>query len=204
MKRAKKITFMEMTERTNELLSPEKWVSNYADKLFKYALARVSNEELARDIVQDTFVSALKAAKNFQGRSTEKTWLFSILRNKIIDTYRAKAKYKEVSIDTSENSEAEDVFFNTSGSWKRNKKPQDWTVNLDSDIEQKEFYGVLNGCMGNLSNKQNAVFKMKYLDGMDSEDICKELGISSSNYWVLIHRAKLSLRDCMQHHWIKK
>jgi len=193
-----------MTESSNPHLSPENWVANYADKLFKYALARVSNEELARDIVQDTFVSALKAAKKFQGRSTEKTWLFSILRNKIIDTYRAKAKYREVSIDTSENSEAEDVYFNTSGSWKANKMPQDWSVKLDTDIEEKEFYKVLGGCMNKLSEKQSAVFKMKYLDRMESEDICKEMGITASNYWVMIHRAKLQLRDCMETHWINK
>ncbi|MBX2844665.1 MAG: sigma-70 family RNA polymerase sigma factor [Saprospiraceae bacterium] len=185
-------------------LSPENWVANYADNLFKYAVSRVSNEELARDIVQDTFVSALKAASKFQGRSTEKTWLFSILRNKIIDTYRAKAKYREVSIDTSENSEAEDVFFNTSGSWKRDKYPQDWTVNLDSDIEEKEFFQTLRGCLAKLSEKQRLVFSMKYLEGMDSEDICKEMGITPSNYWVLIHRAKLALRDCLETHWIKK
>ncbi len=183
-------------------LNPEKWVENYADDLYNYAYSRLNNPDQARDIVQDTFTSAVKSAKNFKGLSTEKTWLYSILRNKIIDTYRSKAKYREISIDTSQNAEAEDSFFKENGHWTQAHLPRKWTIEPEKELETKEFYKILNNCIEGLNEKQAIVFRMKYLEHVASDAICKAMDITPSNYWVIIHRAKLLLRECLEKKWL--
>jgi len=190
-----------MEKRKNITLDPKKWVANYADYMYRYALSRVNNKEKAEDLVQDTFAAALKAAKNFKGKSSEKTWLFSILRNKIIDTYRAKSKAKVIYLDDSEDGELADNFFTKFGKWQKDKLPQNWGRTMENELITQDFFNILHGCLDKLNPKYATVFKMKYLQNMKSEEICKALDITSSNYWVIIHRAKLALRDCLENKW---
>lgn len=178
---------------------PNRWVEEYADLLYRFALVRVSDGELARDLVQETFISAWKGLAEFQGQASEKTWLYSILRHKIIDHYRAEAR--SVVCRMEENREEERVFFDEAEHWRVDAAPRGWGISHGHMVEKKEFYGVLERCKEKLARIQAAVFTMKYLDDMDSEEICKELCITSSNYWVLLHRAKLHLRQCLERNW---
>jgi RNA polymerase sigma-70 factor (TIGR02943 family) len=191
----------------NNTLSPGGWVDNYADYLYSYAYSRVSDEEVARDLVQDTFLSALKAKDSYKGAASEKTWLVSILKRKIIDQYRRAAVRKESSFEESEAYKVayghyftEDGFM--PGDWHKAHAPREW--NLDkSRIEQNEFRRVLLACLGRLPKAWAAVFSMKHMDEESSENICKELNISASNFWVIIHRAKLQMRECLEKNWFK-
>ncbi|TDW99609.1 sigma-70 family RNA polymerase sigma factor [Dinghuibacter silviterrae] len=178
---------------------PNLWVDQYADLLYRFALVRVSDGELARDLVQETFIAAWKGLGSFEGQASEKTWLYSILRNKIVDHYRAEARNIVGRLE--ESREDEHVFFDEAEHWRGDTAPRDWGGAHGSSVEKKEFYGVLERCKEKLARIQAAVFTMKYLDDLDSEDICKELCISSSNYWVLLHRAKLHLRQCLERNW---
>lgn len=190
-----------MADINTNTLNPNSWVDKYSDKLYRFALMRVSDKEVAQDLVQDAFLSALKNAPNFRGEISELNWLYTILKSKIID------HYKKASTRLSENigDTPLDFYFVKGGHWDKKNAPADWGVSYDSDkVEKSDFYRVLENCKQKLNEIQNAVFTLKYLDDENSDDICKELGISSSNYWVLLHRAKLQLRECIERNWFDK
>jgi RNA polymerase sigma-70 factor (TIGR02943 family) len=172
-------------------------VKEYSDMLFRYALPRVSDSGIAKDLVQDTFLAAWRNIDNYKGETSEKNWLFTILKNKIIDHYRKASTRLTDNVDTSEATD----MFNDKGHWENVSSPKDWGVDYNTAIENKEFYSILEKCKSKLKEIQNAVFSMKYLDGVESDEICKELNITPSNYWVLLHRAKLQLRGCLEKNW---
>ena len=186
-------------------VDPAKWIDLYADYLFNYAFARVYKKEVAEDLVQDTFVSGIKAKSGFQQKSTERTWLTSILKNKIIDYYKKKSTQREVSIGTHEDDEKQDYFFEAEGSrkgmWNAGARPEPWDTDYQAPVEKIEFYTILNNCLDKLPEQWAAVFTLKNIEDFDANEICKELNISSSNYWVIMHRAKLHLRECMGKNW---
>ncbi len=188
------------------MLNPKDWVSNYGDYLFSIALMKTNNTAVAEDLVQDTFLSAIKAAASFKGESAEKTWLVRILQNKIIDYYRKKDILKG-SVDYLHDTENsfDEHFFQTdtksSAHWKPDVAPDPWKSEADSSLNQGEFNKVLELCMQKLPAKLLPVFVSKFIEDEDSEKICKNYDISSSNYWVIIHRAKLLMRSCLEKNW---
>ncbi len=177
-----------------------RWVKDYGDILYRYALPRVSDSDLAKDLVQETFLAAWRNIETYKGEASEKNWLFTILKNKIIDHYR-KASTRLTDKLTDGN---DDIQFDEVGHWNKENKPNEWGIDYSNPVEAKEFYRVLEKCKNKLKEIQNTVFSMKYLDGFDSDDICKELGITASNYWVLLHRAKVQLRGCLEKNWFLK
>ncbi|HET6226677.1 MAG TPA: sigma-70 family RNA polymerase sigma factor [Bacteroidia bacterium] len=189
------------------MLNPQNWVSNYGDYLYSIAMMKTSNTTVAEDLVQDTFLSAIKAADGFKGDSSEKTWLVKILNNKIIDYYRKKDVLKGTTdyLDSTEASFDDHYFEANSHSeayWKKDAMPDHWKSDADSSLNQAEFNKVLEFCMQKLPSKLLPVFVLKYIDDEDADKICKELDISSSNYWVIIHRAKLLMRACLEKNWL--
>lgn len=185
-------------EMDTEVLNPDSWVDSYADILFGYALTRVEEVSLAEELVQDTFVAALAARHSFKGESTFKTWLFSILKNKIADFLRKK--YRERSSQLQDYSENYlDEFFDERGEWL--VKPSAWEEMPQKKLEQGEFMEVLKQCLLKIPEKQGDTFKMREFDGHDREEICKVLGFSSTNYWVVMHRARLMIRRCLERNW---
>ena len=192
----------------NKILSPDSWVDKYADYLYSYAYMRVSGEEVARDLVQDTFLSALKAKNSFKGEASEKTWLVSILKRKIIDHYRRNAVRKESPFEESDAYKAAYGHYFTEkgfmpGDWNRAHAPRAWNAGERSRIEEGEFRKILQACLARLPRVWAAVFTMKHIDEASSQTICKELDISASNFWVIIHRAKLQMRECLEKNWFK-
>ncbi|MEZ5083492.1 MAG: sigma-70 family RNA polymerase sigma factor [Bacteroidales bacterium] len=173
---------------------------NHADYLYNYAISRVNDEYTAEDLVQETFISALKSYGSFEGKSKASTWLIAILKNKIIDLYRKRAReFQKENLDDISSSE---TYFNSKGGWIKDMRPQPWKVDTNSGTEKEEFYTILQNCLTKLKEIQRMAFVMKHMDDMDTSDICKELDITASNYWVIIHRAKLQLRTCMETNWI--
>lgn len=174
--------------------------NQHADYLFNYAITRVNDEHIAEDLVQETFISAFKSYDSFQQKSKASTWLIAILKNKIIDHYRKKVReYKKESLD--ELSEVGE-FFTDKGKWKKEQRPQDWNFDSINQIEQEEFYTTLQKCLQRLNEIHRIAFVMKHMEDVDTSEICKELDITASNYWVIMHRAKLQLRKCLETNWI--
>jgi RNA polymerase sigma-70 factor (TIGR02943 family) len=185
-----------------EKANPELWVTSYADYLYALALNSVQDTEVCKDLVQETFVAAIKNVSNFKGNSSEKTWLTSILKNKIIDHYRKKASEIMVGDIVTVN-EQHDRFFETNGHWKKQYFPESWGIEETDYLENKELKNILEQCIKKLPALWAIVFNMKYLEEEDSKKICKELGISTSNFWVIIHRSRVSLRECISNNWLK-
>ena len=174
------------------------WVNQYSDELYGYANSRLSDPDLAHDILQEVFFSAFKAMESFKGESSPKTWLYRILKNKIIDYYRSAFHKNQVNESSVGNSD-----FNENGTWLENIKPQKWN-NAEQALETKEFFSILTACTDKLTEQQQIAFKLKYMEGKTSEEICKDLEVTPSNYWVIIHRAKLSLRKCLDQNWFNQ
>ncbi len=181
-------------------LDATKWVNEYGDMLYRYAIPRVNDKEIAKDLVQDTFLAAWRNHDNFKGEISEKNWLFTILKNKIIDHYRKASTRLTEGLPDNTN----DPFFDEAEHWTEQTGPKEWGIDYTQGVEKREFYEILNRCRKKLKDIQSAVFAMKYLDGLESEEICKELNISASNFWVLVHRAKLNLRACLEKNWVLK
>ena len=181
-------------------LDPMKWIDNYSDYLFRYTIVRVNNHEVSKDLVQETFFSGLKSAKNFQGKATERTWLISILKRKIIDHYR-KTNSKKGQAEVRMN------FYNdgeNEGDWIEQRVPQSWDNEVEKKLENTELQYQIDLCIEKLPKKYAMVFRMKTIQEIDTEIICKELDISSSNLWVIIHRARMQLRKCLEENWFQE
>lgn len=201
------IILQRMENESPNTCQPDKWVERYADQLFRFAMSRVNHAEKAEDLVQDTFMSALNNLKGFKGNSSELTWLYTILRNKIIDYYRSGEKKHASKFYKLDDDSGVDHFFYTEGknegAWVEGNGPTKFYEAADKPLEREEFQSILKICMGLLPFKWSEVFRMKTIEELDSKEICKELGITSSNLWVIIHRAKLQMRECMENRWGK-
>jgi len=184
-------------------LSPERWVEEHGDVLYGFAAARVRDPAIAQDLVQETFLSALKAAPGFAGRSTERAWLFGILRNKLVDHYRRQSR--EVAIaDLESPVPEEEGAFGASGpgrdGWVIKLAPKAWET-PEEILVSKEFREVLRQCLSGLPEKVAQVFFLREIDDVSSDIICKDLGVSPNNLWVMLHRARMGLRRCLEVHW---
>ena len=186
---------------TSPLPVPDQWPDRYGDELYRFALSRVSDADAAEELVQDTFLSALDGLATFRAEASERTWLFVILRRKIIDHYRRQARAPHVSLDALGDggpTEA-DYFIPENGHWTGPQAPASW-LNADAALEQQELHDVLQRCQARLSPRQGAVFALRFVEELSADEICQELGLSAANYWVIVHRAKLQLRRCLEQH----
>lgn len=184
-------------------LDPHHWVANHADYLFNYAITRINEEEQARDLVQETFLAALQRIDKFEGRSSERTWLTAILKNKVIDVYRKKSSglgKNTTSLDTEQQDQ--DFFDPYDGHWKKTHRPEPFGIDTNDPLMNKELKSILQKCMQKLPALWLSVFTMKHMDEESTDLICEELRVTPSNFWVIIHRAKLNLRACLQKNWI--
>lgn len=178
-------------------INPETWVDEHGDYLYNFALFRVQHSNIAEDLVQETFLSAIQSLKNFKGESTARTWLVGILKHKIIDHFRKNFRETPSSdIELQANLHKE---FDAKGAWK--VKPDAWNFNPHQLYENKEFWAVLKACMTQLSAKMAQAFILREIDGMESTEICKLLSISPTNSWVIFYRARMSLKGCLTKNW---
>ena len=170
--------------------------------LLRFALLQLRDPSRAEDVVQETMMAAMQAIENFEGRSSLKTWLFSILKRKIIDAMRSAKREVSTSRLSTGNAEERDFdgLFDERGFWATEHKPHRWTEPEDS-LEQKQFWRIFELCLDHLPKRTAQVFSMRELLGLDTDEICKELAISTSNCWVILHRARMGLRLCLEEQW---
>jgi RNA polymerase sigma-70 factor (TIGR02943 family) len=178
---------------------PRHWVERYADYLYSYAFTRLDHEEQARDLVQETFLSALEKVGQFQGNSSERTWLTAILKYKIIDVYRKRNS--GLRTERMEEEPELEFFEEGNGHWKELYSPRPMGIEGADPLANKELAAILKKCLQKLPALWLSVFTMKHVDDTSTDTICKELKVTPSNFWVIIHRAKLNLRACIQKSW---
>lgn len=171
--------------------------------LLRFARLQLRDAAAAEDAVQETLLAALTGSHRFESRSSYKTWLIAILRNKIIDIIRGQSR--EISASSLADDEAGDdslaeTLFDQRGHWQAAAQPGRW-ADPDASMEQRQFWAVFEACLDHLPAKTARVFMMREILGFETDEICKEIGISSSNCWVVLHRARLALRACLESGW---
>lgn len=181
------------------------WVTEYTDTLFKWAWHKTADKTIAEDLVQDTFLSAIESFHTFQGKSQPKTWLFSILRFKIANHFRKQFKSPELNWNDNillQDDAFVEHFFDENGHWRMQEIPKDNWQGADGHLlDNPAFSAIWHQCFEKLPKHWLCALQLKYLEAKNSEDICKELDISNTNFWQILHRAKLQLRKCLDVHW---
>jgi len=178
---------------------PESWVDHFGDFLYRFALSRVKDPAVAEDLVQETFLAALRGRESFKGHSAVRTWLTAILKHKIVDYIRKKIR--EPSSDTIEAlTDTVDSDFDDRGEWQL--RPSKWAVNPGKIYEQKEFLDLLYRCLAELPQRLAEAFMLREMEGLSTAEVCKVLGITATNSWVMLYRARMSLRRCLENKWL--
>lgn len=188
-------------------VDPAAWVDDHGDYLYRFALVRLRDEVRAEDAVQEALLAALQHLDSYSGRSAERTWLTGILKHKIVDQIRKACK--EVPFDASDTDLSEfDPLFERddewNGHWADTLSPRIWQRSPEDAVRQAEFFGVLRTCVGKLPERVAHVFTLREMDELETEEICGLLDLSASNFWVMMHRARMALRRCIEINWFMK
>lgn len=189
----------ESVEDPSMQMNSESWVDEHGGYLFHYAMSRVDDSELAEDLVQETFLGALRSSERFGGRSQVKTWLVGILKHKIVDHFREQNRLRPVCDFDTELSE--DHFFEEAGRWR--VEPAKWEARPDLVCQQKEFKTVLHRCLESLPPRHAEAFILRELEDMNTGEICEILNVSATNLGVMLHRARLKLRESLARLWLE-
>jgi RNA polymerase sigma-70 factor (ECF subfamily) len=189
------------------LSDPERWVEEHGDYLFKFALGRLRDATKAEDMVQETFLAALKGGQSFAGRSAEKSWLVGILKHKILDHYRKAGRetsFTDLDFYSDEESDRfiPDGLFK--GGWIHELGPLEWSSDPGASLDSEAFWKTFRDCSNKLPKNISTVFTMREVDGVESKEICALLNITENNLWVMLHRARMALRRCLETNWFGK
>jgi RNA polymerase sigma-70 factor (ECF subfamily) len=174
--------------------------------MYSWAFYKTSSRETAEDLVQETFLTALQSFEKFERKSNPKTWLFAILNNKINDRYRRQIKNPTLSEQQQNEKGSYSLFeqlFDSERQWKKEERPKFWQVESENILDSPDFNKVLHRCIEALPATWFSAVQLKYLEEKKGELICQELEITPSNFWQILHRAKLQLRKCLEANWFK-
>jgi len=176
-------------------------LDGFRREMLRFAVLQLRDQASGEDAVQETMLAALQGADRFAERAKLKTWVFSILRNKIVDIIRRRVREPiheavEQEVDDSDF----DALFKGNGHWQRDARPSDWG-NPEKSFENRSFWAVFDACLERLPPATARVFMMREILGLETSEICQELSMSSSNCWVILHRARMALRLCLEQKW---
>lgn len=185
-------------------LNDQQFVEQVRAQMLSFARSQLSHEQEAEDAVQEALAGALRNAERFAHRAALRTWIFTILRNKISDTLRKR--YRNLESETydacNECGDADDSWFDQRGHWHAERKPSAWQ-GTDQQALSEDFWRVFDHCLNHLPADQGRVFMMREMLELSSQEICHNLALSTSNLHVLLHRARLKLRDCLSSNWFE-
>ena len=186
---------------------PAAWVDEHGDYLYRYALFRLRDPSRAEDAVQEALLAGLQAYGGFAGRGSERTWLVGILKHKITDQFRRLGREAQATQREGEEF-AHEEFFRARGEWADHWQvehaPGEWAASPESHVEQGEFWSVFQRCLRPLPERTASAFVMREVDGLTSEEICEILDVKVNNLWIMLHRARLHLRHCLELNWFKR
>ena len=179
-------------------------LAQHRDYLLRFALVHLRDPARAEDVVQETLLAAMENRAGFSGRAQLRTWLTGILKHKIIDVFRRQKRETtgEAADGAALESEEEfaDLYFDADRQDHWRTFPQTWG-NPEQSLEQKRFWEVFEACSKQMPGQTARVFLMRELMGLETEEICKELGITPNNCWVMLYRARMNLRQCLETRW---
>jgi RNA polymerase sigma-70 factor (TIGR02943 family) len=179
-------------------LEPSEWLDAYGDYLYRYAMSRLRDTNAAEEVVQETFLAGIKNRKQYSGEGSQRGWLLTILKRKIVDHVRQRARFdRDGAVGTEHDPIAES--FDSGGHWKLSVAA--WMKAPTDAIESSELWAIVEGCLKNLPVGQASAFTLSVMEELDSDEICRELDITPSNLWVRLHRARIGLANCVGARW---
>lgn len=180
----------------------ETWLAEHGDALFAYAFRRLRDRDTAEDLVQETLLAALGAETRYTGAARRRTWLISILKHKVIDHLRRKREIVASQSDPADEGEGgASLWFDQRGMWRHGERPDRWTPEPATLLEDAEFWTVFDQCLDGLPARQAEAFALRELEQCSSEEACNVLGVKPTNLSVLLHRARSALRRCLEQRW---
>jgi len=189
-------------------VDPSVWVDEHGDYLFRYAMMRLRDESRAEDAVQETLLAAIQSMSSYKGKASERTWLTGILKHKMIDQYRKAAKEQPLDGEDGDLLSEVERFFERddvwNGHWNNKLQPHNWDTSPEATYQESEFFVVLQNCLSKLPDRVAGVFMLREMDGLESAEICEIMSVSTSNFWVMMHRARLALRRCIEVNWFRR
>ena len=182
------------TDEPPQTCDVEAWVDEFGDRLFRYALLRTGNREIAEDLVQETFLAAVNGLKDFRGESSPMTWLSAILRRKIADHFRRRETRQAQTLET-------DIAPSTETDWDWPSAAEAWSIDPGKIVEDREFWEVFGRCLRSLPPTLAEAYILRDLEGESPRNICEILSISGTNLSMRLKRARIAMRDLLQKHW---
>jgi RNA polymerase sigma-70 factor (ECF subfamily) len=183
------------------------FMEDLRSQMIKFALLQVRDSQLAEDAVQEAMISAYKNIDRFGRKSASKTWVFSILKNKVIDLLRKEKRHTAVSqLEDGPNlngDELLDTLFKENGHWNKHERPQKWDQ-PEHGVENQHFWRVFDACLNALPDKYGRLFMMREFLEMDTAEICHNEELTVSNLNVTLYRARIRLRECLEDNWYQK
>lgn len=180
---------------------PINWLHDYGDALYRFALSRVRDSFTAEDLVQETLLAAYRSREGFSRQSTVKTWLTGIMKHKIMDYYR-KLKPEQSDENIDNFSYSLDNLFNEQEKWKI--KPGEWAGDPQNLVEGKELMAAIQMCLADMPKKMSLAFTLREKEGATTSEICEILQTGENNCWVILSRARMLLRRCLEVNWFSK
>ncbi len=189
----------------NTATNPSDWLERHGDAMYRFALMRIRDSEAAEELVQEALLAACKNQATFSGQSSERTWLIAILKNKIMDEMRRRAKVAARHEEMDLEHLAPDPTFNRRGLWAvAVERWPESEAGTSGGAESGEFWAAFQGCLSGLPQTWADAFVLRELDGASTEEICKLLGVTSTNLWTMLHRGRTQLRACLEQNWFLK
>ena len=177
---------------------PATWVDEFGDFFYRFAMSRLRDPNAAEEAVQETFVAGIRSLSSYEGKATTRNWLMGILTRKIVDIIRQRQRTSSVSGFDGEM-DPEQVLFDSSGHWRESATA--WANEPSKNIHAGELWDVVQKCLSKLPMGQSDAFTLSVIDGLESQEICQTLGITESNLWVRLHRARMQLAQCVGPLW---
>jgi len=190
------------SRNTQETTDPVRWLHEHGDYLYRFAMKQLHDSGLAEDAVQETLLAALQSYHTYQGESAERTWLTGILKHKIIDMIRKQSRETTPLIDALNAADDWDntARFDQHGEW---HVAQSHWGNPEVVLEQDRFWQAFDDCLQGMPPRLASVFSLRELSGLTTDELCDALNITNSNCWVLLYRARMTLKECLEANWLK-
>lgn len=175
-------------------------IQTHRSYLLRVAHLQLRDADTAEDVVQETLLAALVGQERFDRRSSVRTWLTGILKHKIVDVIRRRQREPVFEASLAEETDLEDVeaLFKHNGAWA--EAPADWG-DPETALSRRQFFDVVELCLDKLPANTARVFVMREVLELATDEICKELHITPNNLWVILYRARVVLRQCLEQNW---
>ena len=193
-----------MTIDNKTTLDPARWLDEFGNYLYRYALMRVCDSAIAEDILQETLLAAFSSSQSHAGLSSERTWLVGIMKHKVLDYFRRVGRMTQFQM-TPDDGESE--FENAGpwrGHWREDQAPLSWPADAAAALESREFWETFDRCLSQLPPQIAIAFTLREIDGLNANEICEILQITPNNLWVILHRGRLKLRRLLEAEWFQK